>query len=105
MVGKVVEKLVQSRLQLLAERVLPESQCGFMVCQLAEKATEHQTQQYRVFVYLWKAYNSVSCEALRASLKKLRVLNMLMDVLMYFHSHTCMKARIRMDGNCWRRLR
>lgn len=51
----------QDRLQRVAEKVLPESQCGFrqgcacvdmvfMVRQLAEKAVEHHTQQYFVFV-------------------------------------------------------
>ena len=78
-------------------------QCGLMVHQLAEKATELQTQQYLVFDHLWKAYNSVPCETLPASLKKLGVLNVLVDVLRSFHSH--MKARIRVDGNCWRRFR
>ena len=53
--GKLVARVVQNRLQVLAERELPESQCGFrrgrgctdmifMVWQLAEKAIEHQTK-------------------------------------------------------------
>ena len=74
-VGKVVARIVQNRLQVLAERELPESQCGFrrgrsctdmifMVRQLAGKAIEHQTKQYFVFVDLRKAYDSVPREAL-----------------------------------------
>ena len=70
MVGKLVARIVQNRLQVLAERELPESQCGFrrgrgctdmifMVRQLAQKAIEHQTKQYFVFVDLRKAYDSV----------------------------------------------
>ena len=65
-VGKVAARVIQSRLQILAERELPESQCGFrwgrgctdmiyMVRQLAEKAIEHQTQQHLIFVDLRKA--------------------------------------------------
>ena len=74
-VGKVVARIVQNRVQVLAERELPESQCGFrrgrsctdmifMVRQLAGKAIEHQTKQYFVFVDLCKAYDSVPREAL-----------------------------------------
>ena len=52
-VGKMVAKVIQKRLQRLAEQRLPEAQCGFptkghscsdmifTVCQLMEKATEH----------------------------------------------------------------
>ena len=53
-VGKLVARVVQNRLQQLAERELPESLCGFrrgrsctdmifMVRQLTEKAIEHNT--------------------------------------------------------------
>ena len=75
-VGKLVARIAQSRLQRLTERELPESQCGFrqghgctdmifMVWQLhvSEKAIELQTKQYLVFVDLLKAYDSIPCEA------------------------------------------
>ena len=53
-VGKLLARIVQSRLQVLAEKELPEFQCGFRqgsgytdmiftVRQLAEKTIEHQT--------------------------------------------------------------
>ena len=107
LVGKVVARVVQNRLQSLAERELPESQCGFrqgrgctdmifMVRQLAEKAIEHQTQQHLIFVDLRKAYDSVPCETLWVALRKLRVPEVLVDIIRSFHSH--MKARIRVDG-------
>ena len=62
-VGKMLGRIVQNHLQKLGEEVLPESRCGFrkgrsctdmifMVCQLAEKATEHDTVQYFIFVDL-----------------------------------------------------
>ena len=61
---------MQSCLQKLAEKVLPESQCGFrkghgctnmifIVKQLAEKVIEHYTMQYFISVEFCKAYNFV----------------------------------------------
>ena len=52
MVGKLAARIVQNRLQSIAEQELPESQCGFrqgrgctdmifVVRQLVEKALEH----------------------------------------------------------------
>ena len=54
-VGKVVARILQERLQRVVEEELPESQCGFRrgrgcsdmifpVRQLVEKAIEHQTK-------------------------------------------------------------
>ncbi len=59
----------------MAEKVLPESQCGFrrgrgctdmifVIRQLVEKAVEHQAVQHFVFVDLKKAYDSVPREAM-----------------------------------------
>ena len=59
-VGKLVGRIVQDCLQKLAEVELPESQCGFrrgrgctdmmfMVCQLSEKAFEHNIKQFFYF--------------------------------------------------------
>ena len=56
-VGKLVGKLIQTRLQSFAESVLPEEQCGFrrnrsctdmtfVVCQVTEKCLEHRTKAY-----------------------------------------------------------
>ena len=61
--GKVVARIIQGRLQKLAERELPESQCGFRkgrgctdmvftIRQLTEKASEHQAKQFFIFVHL-----------------------------------------------------
>ena len=73
--GKVVARVIQGRLQKLAEKDLPESQCGFRrgrgftdmvftIRQLTEEAIEHQAKQYLIFVDLKKAYDSVPREAL-----------------------------------------
>ena len=95
----------QNRLQVLAERELPESQFGFrrgrgctdmnfMVRQLAEKAIDHQTMQYFVFVDLRKTYDSVPREALWTALKKLLgVPDVLVCIIKSFHTN--MRARVR----------
>ena len=68
--GKVFARILQQRLQAVAEGELAESQCGFrkgrrctdMVFyarQLVEKAIEHEELLYVVFVDLRKAYDSV----------------------------------------------
>ena len=96
-VGKLVARVVQTRLQKLAENELPESQCGFrrgrgctdmifVVRQLAEKAIEHQTKQFFVFVDLRKAYDSVPREALWMALQKLGVPDVLIDIIKSFHT-------------------
>ena len=103
-VGKLLAKIVQSRLQVLVEKELPESQCGFrqgsgctdmifMVRQLAEKTIEHQ---FLIFVNLHKAYDSVPREALWVALGKLREPDVLVDVVRSFHTN--MMARVRVDG-------
>ena len=62
-VGKVMAKILQGRLQQLAETELPESQCGFRTgrgCsdmtftlrQLVEKSIEHRSKQFITFVAL-----------------------------------------------------
>ena len=106
-VGKLVARIVQSRLQIVAEQELPESQCGFMrgrdctdmifvVRQLAEKAVEHQATQYLVFVDLKKAYDSVPREVMWMVLRKMGVPEVLVEIVQSFHSD--MKARVRLEG-------
>ena len=106
-VGKLVGRVIQNRLQKLAECVLPESQCGFrrgrgctdmifVVRQLAEKAIEHNSNQYLVFVDLRKAYDSVPRSALWIALQKLGVPDDLITLIKSFHQD--MKARLRVDG-------
>ena len=105
-VGKMVARIIQDRLQKVAERELPESQCGFRrgrgctdmtftVRQLVEKSIEHTTKLYIIFVDLRKAYDSVPCEVLWVVLKRLGVLDTLIDILKSFHEG--MEAKIRLD--------
>jgi len=69
-VGKVFAKIIQKRLQTIVEEEVADSQCGFhcnrgcndmIFCarQLIEKAIEHNTKAFLLFVDLRKAYDSV----------------------------------------------
>ena len=82
-VGKMAARIIQDRLQKVAERELPKSQCGFRrrrgctdmtftVRQLVEKSIEHTTKLYIIFVDLRKAYDSVQREALWGSFEEIR---------------------------------
>ena len=63
-------RIIQERLQVIAEMFLPESQCGlrkerrccdmiFVARQLLEKTREHHDSLFTLFVDLRKAYDSV----------------------------------------------
>ena len=73
--GKLLGRIVQERLQCIAESVLPDSQCGFqrgrgcsdmifVARQLVEKAREHNSLLFVLFVDLKKAFDSVPRDAL-----------------------------------------
>ena len=107
LVGKVVARVVQQRLQKLAEDVLPDSQCGFRrgrgfmdmvftVRELIEKSNEHKAKIFPVFIDLRKAYDSVPREALWVALSKLGVPDSLVEIIRAFHQD--MKAAIRLDN-------
>ena len=108
-VGKLVGRVIQNCLQKLAECVLPESQCGFqrgrgctdmifVVRQLAEKAIEHNSNQYLVFVDLRKAYDSVPHSALWIALRKLGVPDDLITLIKSFHQD--MKLDLELMVKC-----
>ena len=74
-VGKVFARIIQERLQMVAEHLLPESQSGFrkgtgysdmvfVVRQLLEKTREHEDFLFTLFVDLRKAYDSIPRQAL-----------------------------------------
>ena len=105
--GKVVARVIQGRLQKSAERVLPESQCGFRtgrgctdmvftIRQLTEKTIEHRARQYLIFVDLKKAYDSVPHLALWAALSKYGIPQLLIDIVSSFHENK--KVRICVEG-------
>ena len=110
-VGKVAGRLVQDRLQVLAEQELPESQCGFRrgrscadqiftVLQVVEKWYEHRESGFIIFVDLKKAYDSVPREALW---RGLAVLGVPESLILYSSvvsfGHVCQgTCRRRFDG-------
>ena len=103
-VGKVVARILQERLQQVAEEELPESQCGFCkgrgcadmfftIRQFVEKAIEHRTKQFFLFIDLKKAYDSVPRTD---ALEKLGISDCVIDIIRSFHEG--MKAQIRVGG-------
>ena len=105
-VGKVMARVVQGRLQQLAENVLPESQCGFRrgrgctdliftVGQLIEKSNEHRAKVFLIFIDLCKAYDSIPREALWTALAKPGIPDSLLGIIRAFHQG--MKAAVRID--------
>ena len=106
-VGKLVARIVQERLQKLAEDELPESQCGFRkgrgctdmiftIRQLVEKSWEHTSKSFFTFIDLRKAYDSVPREAMWVALRKLGVPEAMVGLIRSFHEG--MTAKIRLDG-------
>ena len=74
-VGKLFARVILIRLQKLAERIYPESQCGFQaerstidmvfsLRQLQEKCREQQMPLYIAFIDLAKAFDMVSRDGL-----------------------------------------
>ena len=64
-VGKVLGRVIQDKLKMIAEDVLPDSQCGFrtgrgcidmifVARQLVEKTQEHQSDLFVLYVDLKK---------------------------------------------------
>ena len=105
--GKLFAKVVQQRLQSVAEKVLPETQCGFrsgrgctdmIFCarQLMEKAIEHNTKLFLLFIDLKKAYDSVPREALWCVLRKYGVPPSMLNVVRSLHDG--MLAEVTVDG-------
>jgi len=81
-VGKVFARVVLGRLQALADRVYPESQCGFRaqrgtsdmifsLRQLQEKCREQRRPLYIAFIDLTKAFDLVSRGGLFLLLRKM----------------------------------
>ena len=78
-VGKTVARIVQSRLQVVSEEILPETQCGFRkgrfridmvftVRQVVKELYEHQQKAFLVFNDLKKAYYYVNRDCMWAIL-------------------------------------
>ena len=107
-VGKVFARILQDRLQVMAEKVLPESQCGFRkgrgcvdmifaARQLVEKSREHDDSLFVLFVDLKKAYDSVPRKALWCVLEKYGVPPTMLSVIRSFHEDMSAVVRVGDD--------
>ena len=105
--GKVFVRVMQDRLQVMAEEILPDSQCGFrrgrgctdmIFCarQLVEKTIEHNTSLYVLFVDLQKAYDSIPRTALWSVLDRLGVPPVMLGLIRSLHEG--MIAKVRVNG-------
>ena len=107
-VGKFFAKVILIRLQKLAERVYPESQCGFRagrstidmvfsLRQLQEKCTEQQMPLYIAFIDLTKAFDLVSRDGLFQILPKIGCPPKLPSMIESFHTN--MKGTVHFNGS------
>ena len=104
---KLFAKVIKGRLQVVVEDTLPDSQCGFrrdqgcidmIFCarQIMEKAREHNTKVFMLFVDLRKAYDSVPCQALWLVLEKYGIPPLLVRLIQSLHDG--MKIEVSVDG-------
>ena len=107
-VGKVFAWVILVRLQKLAERVYPESQCRFRaerstvdmvfsLLQLQEKRREQQMPLYVAFIDLTKAFDLVSREGLFRILLKIGCPLKLQSMIESFHAD--MKGTVQFNGS------
>ena len=96
-VGKVFARVILIRLQKLAERIYPESQCGFRaerstidmivsLRQLQEKCREQHMRLYIGFIDLTKAFDLVSGDGLFKVLPKIGCPPKLQSMIVSFHT-------------------
>jgi hypothetical protein len=106
-VGKVYARVVLNRLQILAERIYPESQCGFRagrstidmifsLRQLQEKCREQHKPLFIAFIDLTKAFDLVNREGLFKILSKIGCPPKLLSLIRSFHEG--MKGTVLYDG-------
>ena len=106
-VGKVFARVTLTKLQILPERTLPESQCGFRtgrstidmifsVRQLQEKCREQRRPLFIAFIDLTKASDLVSRQGLFNLLEKIGCPPKLLSVISSFHNN--MKGTVNYDG-------
>ena len=107
-VGKVFGRVILVRLQKLAERVYPESQCGFRaerstidmvfsLRQLQEKCREQPMPLYIAFIDLTKAFNLVCREGLFKILSKIGCSPKLLSLIESFHTN--MQGIVQFTGS------
>ena len=106
-VGKVFARVILKRLQVLADRVLPESQCGYRskrstidmisaIRLLQEKCRDQGQPLFVAFVDLTKAFDMVSRTGLSQVLEKVGCPPTLLSLIMSFHND--MKGTVSFNG-------
>ena len=106
--GKLFARVALYRLQKIAERVYPESQCGFRsnrstvdmifsLRQLQEKCKEQQQPLYIAFIDLTKAFDLVSRDGLFKILPLLGCPPKLLSFIKSFHDGS--RGTVQYDGN------
>ena len=106
--GKAFARIILGRLQKLAVRVLPESQCGFRserstidmifsLRQLQEKCREQRLPLQIAFVDLTKAFDTVRRPGLYMVLQRIGCPPILHKLIMSFHED--IKAFVQFDGS------
>ena len=106
--GKILAKIILSRIRDLSETVLPESQCGFRtnrstidmiftLRQLQERSIEQQRPLYIVFVDFSKAFDTVDRETLWKILKTYGCPDVLIKLIREFHDG--MSGRVSIGGD------
>ena len=107
-VGKVYARIILNRLQCLAQRIYPESQCGFRaerstidmifsLRQLQEKCREQGQELYMMFIDLTKAFDLVSRKGLFILLKRIGCPPKLLSMIISFHAD--MMGTVLFDGS------
>ena len=105
--GKLFARVLNDRLQLVVEEAVSDLQCGFRagrgcvdmtfcVRQLVEKAIEHNTKLFLLFVDLRKAYDSVLRAALWCTLQKYGVPDVMIELIRSLHDG--MSATVTVGG-------
>ena len=103
-IGKLFAKVVLMKLQVLAERIYPESQCGFRekratidmifsLRQLQEKCREQGKPLHVAFIDLTKAFDLVSRDGHFKILAKIGCPPTLLSIVKSFHDN--MKEQFR----------
>ena len=106
-VGKLFARIIQDRLQTIAESVLPDSQCSFrrdrgcmdmvhVACQLVENPLS-MACHYALFVDLRKAYDSIPRPALWALQQKSGGPPTMLNIIKSLHES--MQVKVRAGGN------
>ena len=105
---KLFAHIILHRLQILADRIYPESQCGFhskrstvdmlfSLCQLQDKCREQNLPLYLAYIDLTKAFDLVSRDGLFKMLPLIGCPPKLLSIARSFHDS--MMSTVQFDGN------